>query len=746
MAKPTLPLCGAIGSCGSGCWVSWLRVAAGRESSRQRSDGGAPACALAVAPAPLASAEAAEDDGPAMVARRTEVHHHRDESSPGTALIHERLEDLEVCPVELAPMFDPVRLIHVDESSRGDEGEVVPHLLSREAAARWLAGDELRRCPLCRVEVLRVETASDLGLRMADGLRSLAACTFAGGENVAHKAMKLLDHRLLSALGLYLPLWQWRELLQQVNDAGRTPAELLQDRPPSEAEALDAFLEALPRYGQHGRSRSDPPMVHSERSAAYSGTPLFWRSAPVRIGDRLDAGAGGFYKLLAAAKTTELPSEPYARQPVLWGRAVLLREAAGCGADCLVTCRIERALIGPPEGPRDEECFEPAVRLSIPGRRGTSRVLQGRLAATRGLWIGGLPHFDDFLCARAPGAAALLVLEPGARAWRLLPGASSLAVADASADDVRARSRDLAGSAQTAVSEEGVSITSGSPIRVVLQPGPAEPIVVEALFRSRRLRLEEECDTSSAQAVPVSLDPCRRPVCLEEALKLRERLILVQLRAVLRSSAEDGGSGRDTHIVQLGAVVSDFTIGRQESCSFPLSDPGVSRSHCVLSLQEPTDAAGDDDAAAIPDEEDQEDEDASAVGARELDLQRARFHARRPRLVAFDDGSLLGTHIRRRPLGIGPGEAVEVREGDVLRLGHDVHVALCRVSPVLRLDDHLGLAAFLERVGEEAASRTLRLERPRRAQTEQLLAASLLASRRIETPPLSIATSAAGSL
>jgi hypothetical protein len=152
-----------------------------------------------------------------------------------------------------------------------------------------------------------------------------------------------------------------------------------------------------------------------------------------------------------------------------------------------------------------------------------------------------------------------------------------------------------------------------------------------------------------------------RAISFQEAQTLRERIVLVQLRADLRRTPED--ICPYYQIDQCGAVISDFIIGRQEGCSLEVSTNSVSRSHCILQLRKT---------------------------AREEDWK----------LVVFDDGSLAGTTHHGVSLGVGIGEAVEIQESDFLFLGPTVRIRLRKVSPVLRLDDHVGLAEFFKRTGE----------------------------------------------
>jgi len=134
-------------------------------------------------------------------------------------------------------------------------------------------------------------------------------------------------------------------------------------------------------------------------------------------------------------------------------------------------------------------------------------------------------------------------------------------------------------------------------------------------------------------------------------------------------------------------VLTDFSIGRGESCNLRFPEVlSVSRSHCLIELR-----------------------DREGGGTR---------------LVAYDDGSLVGTQLRATPLGVGREHAQDIEEGDTLRLGSDVTVRLQAVSDVLNLDDHDGLAEFFERVGERRTAQSLR-EEPRL--TEKIVSSFLTA-------------------
>ena len=43
------------------------------------------------------------------------------------------------CPIQMTPMFEPVRIIHEDEELRAGQP---PHVMDLQAANRWLFGSE----------------------------------------------------------------------------------------------------------------------------------------------------------------------------------------------------------------------------------------------------------------------------------------------------------------------------------------------------------------------------------------------------------------------------------------------------------------------------------------------------------------------------------------------------------------------------------------------------------------------------
>jgi pSer/pThr/pTyr-binding forkhead associated (FHA) protein len=129
-------------------------------------------------------------------------------------------------------------------------------------------------------------------------------------------------------------------------------------------------------------------------------------------------------------------------------------------------------------------------------------------------------------------------------------------------------------------------------------------------------------------------------------------------------------SGTFQHREKLGVCLSEYSIGRAEACHLRIPDmPNISRRHCQLALKHTEEGSY---------------------------------------LVAYDDGSLSGTTLNGQTLGVGLGAAMRVQPGDVLRLGFNIVVTLQAISPVLHIDDHVGLAAFFEALGERQTAQTLR--------------------------------------
>lgn len=647
-----------------------------------------------------------------------------------TEHVIERVAVVDTCPIRLTPMFDPARVIHEDEEQRGGQP---PHVMSRGALERWL-GDGLRRqCPLCRGRITRI-----VGNEQAEVL-ALASQRYSGGENLAHKAVKLLDSGLLLALVQQLPADRWREMLMEESDEHKAPLDLLEEH---EHQARLRFLEDLPD-AQEPRHLVDGPLllVHSADSAAFGGSALWSDSRPVRVRDELRRGDHESFVLLAAipeVQDSELDSptssptsrlrQASAKSCLRWGLAVVLHLRTQFGqVPILGTCPINKSWVGGrADGGMDEEVYEPAIRVHIGSQ---CKIFKGRLAAHRGIWIGGTGHFDDFVVDDVPGAAALLTYDPPSSTWRLHSAASRVApmvvsIGVAAPRAVAAEGGDLvaggggeSGDAAEAegISEDEVVVSAGTVGRATIAvcPGGAcLDVRLEPCFTARRM-------VGTARAEILALTSSL-PVTLVEAQRLRSRVVLVQLRAEMRRCEHDPLPCYQ--VDQLGAVVSDYIIGRQEGCALEISSGGglgvsqmVSRSHCVLQLR-----------AAVQ----------GAEGAEHLRAPCPPEGGALEQLVlvAFDDGSLSGTSCRGQRLGIGPGDALEVGERDALQLGALVTVRLRRVSPVLRLDDHDGLAAFFSRAGEHEISRTLTEQRPQRRATEVLLSSTMSRSRRMSMP------------
>lgn len=606
--------------------------------------------------------------------------------------VEQRVGAFEACPIRLSPMFDPVRVVHEDEESRVG---LPPHIMGREALERWFAANSGRAqgnvCPLCRSRVVRLEKDAGIERRLANDLRALAAETYSGGENLAHKCVKLLDARLLAALSLHLATGsELLEMFGRASDSGQTPFDLLEAPQSSDQDAWN-FLKDLP-----ATVPGDIMLEYSEGSKSLGGSP-FWlvraemRHRPVQANQSFNEDDGTrdeyfvlcFRKMPASVAATgrafggRAPSSSVALAGAgpaanTWGIAVLLLlspRTTPCPPK-IMTSMIEELLIEGRDGETvDENIFEPAIRIRADN---ASTVFKGRVAARRGLWIGGTRHFDDFVLSGAPGAAALVTYDPQTMSWR---------------------ARVCNG--EGAASAEEVAINQGSTTRISVMPGAEGLVELTPGFTSRRMPSSEHVDALIGMQGPAPT--------FEEVERLRARLMLVQLRAEVRENPEDEVACYQ--IDQIGAVVSEYIIGRQEGCALEISQPRVltlSRSHCVLLLHETDDGGA--------------------------------------KLLAYDDGSLAGTTLRGKRLGIGAQQATEIHEGDSLRLGPSVIVHVREVSPLLRLDDHIGLAAFFQRLGEPATSTSLLESRPRRRVTESILSRSFVSTRRQTHPQERAAT------
>eukprot|EP00928_Gymnodinium_smaydae_P032043 TRINITY_DN23321_c0_g2_i2.p1 TRINITY_DN23321_c0_g2~~TRINITY_DN23321_c0_g2_i2.p1 ORF type:complete len:834 (-),score=141.38 TRINITY_DN23321_c0_g2_i2:61-2526(-) len=579
-----------------------------------------------------------------------------------TQYVADRVREMDACPIGLTLMLNPTRVVHDDEAQR--QGMPL-HIMGRDALDRWLATcREDPRCPLCRGRVVRTVPDDSVEQQLAESLQALAREQYTGGERVAHKAVKLLDSQLLVALGCHLDMQAWRDIVLQENEAGQEPFELLASAGLSERQWAE-FCEGFPPLDNIvAHSDDHPVLVYSESSAAVGGSALWQtrgRLAPVPNRAILLDAFGNRYRMLHVGPATSTDE-------TRWGSALFLCLSESTGQNLISAWPIKKSLIaGLVNGGMDEEVFEPAIRI----RAGTkSAVFKGRVAAQRGIWIGGVKYFDDFVLDAAVGAAALVLFDPETRCWRFLPEASFTG------------------------EERTLSCCDSEIACVRIAPGPVQSLELEPCFTARRRCRRDGGDNGAQDDLP-AVEPA---ISLADARRLRGRLVLVQLRAEVRP--EPGNPGPTLQIEQLGAVVSEFIIGRQEGCAFelPRHRAELSRSHCVLRLQETT-------------------------------CQRGG------RLLAYDDGSLCGTLLQGRPLGVGVHEAQEIQEGDCLRLGPLVSVHVSRISPALQLDDNAGLAAFFERLGQRSVATSLRLGVPRRRATEALLSSSLTSSWRLSTMP-----------
>jgi len=365
---------------------------------------------------------------------------------------------------------------------------------------------------------------------------------------------------------------------------------------------------------------------------------------------------------------------------VSWGSALMLRKSCASIAQRteLCVCPVLRFKVPNRDGiaGSDAEIFEPVI--CVQRGRGSPKVFHGRVAARRGIWIGGTAHFDDFTVHGEHGAAALIVFNPQTSRWRLYPGAASqlciMAEVDGAPDgdgDGKALRKLSATDISTSdvpvervpvrVGAQGILLPKLAETVVRLHPqGPHLDLVLEPVYVARRW----------SEAAGVTMPEVA--TTQEEAQRLRERVVLIMFRSTVGAST----------MMQQGAVMTDFSIGRGEACNLRFSDVlSISRSHCMLSL---------------------DDVDSDDQGAE-------------PKLVVYDEGSLSGTTLIDadgvdRDVGVGRTNAIPIAQGDCLRLGGDVTMCLTAVSRRLRLDDPDGLAEFFDSVGEVGTAQTLRQE------------------------------------
>jgi hypothetical protein len=181
-----------------------------------------------------------------------------------------------------------------------------------------------------------------------------------------------------------------------------------------------------------------------------------------------------------------------------------------------------------------------------------------------------------------------------------------------------------------------------------------------------------------------------QPTTPAQAKAMRERLVLMVVTTWVRPGAPlvQGSSPENAYVPKrfLSSIVSDCTIGRSEACNIRFQDVlSVSRSHCSLVLSDEDSQGG-------------------------------------PKVVVYDEGSLTGTQLRGRPLGVGRSQAEILNKGDTLKLGSDVTMSFPTISSVMRLDDHHALADFFEMVGDRHTANTISQE-PRL--TEMIVSESL---------------------
>jgi len=384
-----------------------------------------------------------------------------------TQEIRAHVDGFRACPINFEPMLEPVRLIHKDEENR----KGAPHVLGRASAERWLK-DSRSHCPLCRGLVIGFQSDHEGEKDLANSISGLAKLRFQGGDNLLHKAVKLLDAQLVRAVGRLLEEEEICRMALQKNDQGHQPLELLEalHSPSQRAQFLSELPECREELG-------GPSICHCPRAAAWGGSKFWNKEMPVFIGQAYSGADGHPYKILYAIETpasTEVEEQEYSegssssneqervremepagpgiirRLRVLdsfeadwddaeesfrkstkdralpckrWGSAILLRTSPTRGTGhkkefCI--CPITRSCVARTNGEDDEEVFEPALRIRAKGQ--TEKVFHGRLAARRGLWIGGTEHFDNYVIPSLAGASAFVIFDPLKVEWRLYPG------------------------------------------------------------------------------------------------------------------------------------------------------------------------------------------------------------------------------------------------------------------------------------------------------------------------------------
>ncbi|CAJ1373115.1 unnamed protein product [Effrenium voratum] len=517
----------------------------------------------------------------------------------GTTYLKQQLEDFDECPIQMTPMLEPVRVVHEDEDARMGQPA---HIMDLEAAKRWLSESPAEaRCPFCRGRVLHVEAEPAEQLKVT--LRSLAEKTYTNSEGVAHKAVRLGDARLLTALGRLLPAAKWRDSLLRKNAQGKGPFELLAKQ--SNEEEICGFMNGLDV--QQARDFKDfvpGAIVHSRLSARFANGCEVWSRQnvsdpkPIRPGDEALVLSGSVYYLLSV-----LPGGD--------SRVVLLR----CNNSSAVLCTapLAESLC---QG-RCPELYEPGLEVALAGLSASPRRFVGRFT------IGGAPYIDDFVVAGISRSAAALRLEAPA-AW-CLQSFGEWEIEDSAGKHFIAKNHVY-------------RIPSRQSIQMKIQPQGIQ-LVLRPCFLARRAT---EDFVASLKVQP--------SLCDSSGQKLV--LVRFQMEQLLESNGKDDVPAMRTEHV--GAVAGGFSVGRCGHLAVPMAGhlgAAVSRRHCLLQL-------------------------------------------RGEQLVAYDDGSALGTKLNGEDLGVGPGAARAVQQGDVLALGGTL-LRLAKVSPVLRADDDSALPALL---------------------------------------------------
>lgn len=221
------------------------------------------------------------------------------------------------------------------------------------------------------------------------------------------------------------------------------------------------------------------------------------------------------------------------------------------------------------------------------------------------------------------------------------------------------------------VPAEGIAISKRG--RTLMKIGSGNFVHLEPRYVAQRWS-----ELAAADAMPP------QPIQHAEARRLRENIAMVLL------TSESNVHSDRSHMV---ALLSECSVGRSQACNvrFPQEVLTVSRCHCQMQLVRPGEDEGD--LRDVP-----------------------------AKLVAYDDGSLCGTWLNNKKLGVGRAAAVPVNEGDVLRLGSESMVTVEAISSLLALHDNVGFAKFFERVGEKQTASTL-LQEPRK--TEYILSSSI---------------------